>query len=339
MSPNGNIYELANVKKSYGGGIVLDIPRLDFTRGETCALVGPNGSGKTTLLKLLALIERPTTGRIVFDSNPVWNGAAQHTLLMRRITMVTHPPYLFNRSVGYNIAYGMKVRGAPRKLSREKTLGLLKTVGLEGFERRDARKLSSGEQQRVALARALALEPEVLLLDEPTASIDKKHARDVESLIRELTADTRTTVIFSTHNYRQASVLAQRIIFLSSGRIESLPYENIFKGTVRKSDGKAKVFLSDTLGFALGSDSSGAVHISIGSRDIILSRSPSTDQDRNCHRGRIVRMTLHESYARVTVDIGVRLSSVVSEQVLSQLQLRLGEDVYCIFDADAVRII
>jgi len=332
------IYRLANVRKSYGD-FVLDIPKLDFVRGETCALVGPNGSGKTTLLRLLAFIERPTAGEIRFGSAPVWNGGRDATFFTRRATMVAHPPFLFNRSVAYNIGYGLKLRGSSRKEIRERTRTALEDVGLTGLERKNARTLSSGQQQRAALARALALQPEVLLLDEPTASIDKKYARDVESVIRELTTDAKTTVIFSTHNYRQASALAQRIIFLSSGRIETLPYENIFKGTVHKSDGKTKVFLNDTLGFVVASEAVGAVHISIDSRDIILSRSPSTDQDRNCHRGKVVRMTLHESYARVTVDIGVRLSSVVSEQVLSQLQLRLGEDVYCIFDGGAVRIV
>jgi tungstate transport system ATP-binding protein len=339
METNAHIYRLTNITKSYGRDFALDIPNMDFARGATCALVGPNGSGKTTLLRLLAFVERPTSGEIVFDSIPVWNGAMNQTALMRRVTMVAHPPFLFNRTVAYNIGYGLKLRRKSRNDIKTKTSEVLETVGLAGCEKRSARTLSSGQQQRVALARALALEPEALLLDEPTASIDKKYARDVESLIRQLRVEAKTTIIFSTHNYRQASALADRIIFLSNGRIESLPYENIFKGIFEKCDGKTKVFVNETLGFNVISEATGPAHISIDSRDIMLSRRPPENGTLNCHAGKIVRMTLHESYARVTVDIGVRLSIVVSEQVLTELQLKLGEEIYCIFDCGAVRII
>ncbi|MBI4831657.1 MAG: ABC transporter ATP-binding protein [Candidatus Lindowbacteria bacterium] len=339
MNVEKTIYQLKNITKSYGDDFALDIPIVDFIRGETCALVGPNGSGKTTLLRLLAFVERPTSGEILFESTRVWNGATTNSVPIRRVTMVAHPPFLFNRTVVYNIGYGLKLRGKSRKEIRTKTMEVLETVGLAGFEKKNARTLSSGQQQRVALARALALEPEVLLLDEPTASIDKKYARDVESLIRQLRLEARTTVIFSTHNYRQASVLADRIIFLSNGRIESLPYENIFRGTVNKCDGETRIFVSESLGFIMNSDAAGPAHISIDSRDIMLSRRSAANGSLNCHRGKIVRMTLHESYARLTVDIGVRLSVVVSEQALSELQPKLGEDVYCSFDAGAVRII
>ena len=108
MKSDEIIYQFTNVTKSYDGSTILEIPRLSLIRGQACALVGPNGSGKTTLLKLLALIERPTKGEIRFDAMRVWNGSTNHTLLMRRITMVTQPPFLFNRSVAYNIAYGLK---------------------------------------------------------------------------------------------------------------------------------------------------------------------------------------------------------------------------------------
>lgn len=339
MSSKGNIYELANVRKSYGGGIVLDIPRFDFVRGETCALVGPNGSGKTTLLKLLALIEKPTTGRIVFDSTPVWNGAAQHTPLMRRITMVTHPPYLFNRSVAYNIAYGMKLRGASRKHVRERTLDVLKTVGLEGFEKRDARKLSSGEQQRVALARALALEPDVLLLDEPTASIDKKHAEEVESFIRRLASRKNMTVVFSTHNYHQAASLADRVVSLYDGRVEPFSYENLFGGTVFERDGMSRIELNGAITIGLASKTSGPAHISIDPRNVTVSREPAASPSLNCYHGKIISMTMHNSHVQLIVDVGVRLTSVITQDSLGRLRLKLGEDVYCIFTPDAVKII
>lgn len=213
------IYHLKNVTRSYDGRTILTIPDFRFERGQTCALVGPNGSGKTTLLRLLAFIDKPSSGRILFNSVPMWNGSGRQIDLIRRVTMVSNPPYLFNRSVAYNVAYGMKIRGVSRELISRKVQEALELAGLSGFEKRDARKLSTGERQRVALARAFALEPEVLLLDEPTASIDKKYAREIESIMANLSTQNKVTVIFSTHNYQQAKTLAQRVLPLDDGRI------------------------------------------------------------------------------------------------------------------------
>jgi len=318
---------------------VLNIPQLTFIHGQTCALVGPNGSGKTTLLKLLALIERPTTGEIVFDSTPAWNGAATHTLLARRITMVTHPPFLFNRSVAYNVAYGMKLRGMSRGHIRDKTRSVLQTVGLEGFRKRDARKLSSGEQQRVALARALALEPEMLLLDEPTASIDRKHAEAIESLIRQLASLNKMTVIFSTHNYHQAAALAGRIVSLYDGRVESFAYENLFAGTVFRCDGTTRIKLNSDISIDLVSGLDGPAHISIDPHEISVSREQSASASLLCYRGKIVSMTMHESRVQLIINVGVRLTSIMTQDSLKQLHLKLGEEVYCLFSREAVKLI
>ncbi|UCD56601.1 MAG: ATP-binding cassette domain-containing protein [Candidatus Hydrogenedentota bacterium] len=333
------IYQLENITKSYGDATVLNIGQLSLMGGQTCALVGPNGSGKTTLLKLLALIERPTSGEIVFDSMHVWDGTMNHTLLARRITMVTHPPFLFNRSVGYNIAYGMKLRGMSRKHIREKTLDVLRIAGLEDFRKRDARKLSSGEQQRVALARALALEPEVLLLDEPTASVDKKHAEEIESLIRQLASEKRMTVIFSTHNYHQAAALAGRIISLYDGRVESFAYENLFAGTIFKDDGVSRIKLNSEISIDLISGLEGPAHISIDPRDISVSRQPISSASLHCYRGKIVSMTMHDSEVQLIINVGVRLTSIIAKDSLKQLRLKLGEEVYCLFEPGAVKII
>ncbi len=339
MTDDEIIYRLTDVTKSYDGATVLDIPHLDLVRGQTCALVGPNGSGKTTLLKLLALIERPTRGELLFDSARVWNGSVNHTLLTRRITMVTQPPFLFNRSVGYNIGYGLKLRGMPRKRIKEKTRAVLELVGLEEFRKRDARKLSSGEQQRVALARALALEPDVLLLDEPTANIDVKHAEKVESFIKQLAADEKMTIVFSTHNYHQAASLAGRIISLYDGRVETFAYENLFGGTIFTENGRHRIKLNSDISIDLGSGPDGPAHISIDPREISVAREPTASAGYHCYRGKIVSMTMHESHAHVIINVGVRLTSFVPLDSLEQLHLKLRDEIYCIFRQEAIKII
>jgi tungstate transport system ATP-binding protein len=334
------IYDLKGVRQAYGDRTVLDISELRLLEKQTCALVGPNGSGKTTLLKLLALIERPSAGEIILDSKRAWNGSANHTLLSRRVTLVGHPPFLFNRSVGYNIAYGMKLRGVPRRQVKEKTQAALEIVGMEDFRKRDARKLSSGEQQRVALARALALEPEILLLDEPTASVDSKHAEKIERLIKRLASEHRMTIVFSTHNYHQAASLAERIISLYDGRVESFAYENLFAGTVFHQDGIVRIKINSKVSFDLASaGSDGPAHISIDPRVITVAREPATAPSMHCYPGKLVSMTMHESDVHLIINVGVRLTSIISQDLLSHLRLKLGEEVYCLFEREAVKII
>ncbi len=333
------IYQLIDVTKRYGTGIVLDVPNFSFAKGETCALVGPNGSGKTTLLRILGLIERPTTGRLLFDAQGMWNGSADQRLSARRITMVTQPPYLFNRSVTYNIAYGLKLRGVPRREIRRRVSEALAIVGLDGFEKRDARRLSSGEQQRVAVARAIAVEPDVMLLDEPTANIDKRHAEMVESVIARLAAQESMTVIFSTHNYHQAVSLAGRIISLYGGRIETFDYENLFTGTICEEKGQHRLRLNSSLSFHIAAGSVGPASASIDPRAVALSREPITDPSLNCLHGVITSMAKHGPGAKLTVDIGVKLVSQVSENTLKLLRPTLGEKVYCVFDKTSLKII
>jgi tungstate transport system ATP-binding protein len=340
MSSEDIVLQLTNVTKAYGAAPpVLTIPDLKLVRGQTCALVGHNGSGKTTLLRILGLIERPTTGSVLLDSTPAWNGATNRMSLARRITMVTHPPFLFNRSVNYNIGYGMRLRGMPRKAVQEKTRAVLAVVGLESFRRRDARKLSSGEQQRIALARALALEPEVLLLDEPTASVDRKHAEDIEFLIKRLASGQNMTVIFSTHNYHQAAALAERIIPLYDGRIESFAYENLFAGTIFTEAGRTRIKLNSDISMDLASGLEGPAHISIDPRAVSVARRPVAAPPTHCYAGKIVSMTMHESDVHLIVNVGVRLTSIIGADAMQEFRLKLGEEVFCIFQPDAVKII
>ncbi|RJP26084.1 MAG: ATP-binding cassette domain-containing protein [Candidatus Abyssobacteria bacterium SURF_5] len=333
------IYQLENVTRSYGGTIALAIPELRFYQGETCALVGPNGSGKTTLLRLLALIDRPTSGRLLFDSVPLWNGSGRHIQFSRRITMVSNPPYLFNRSVAYNIGYGLRVRGASRKHVREKIQEVLNLAGLEGFERREARKLSSGEQQRVALGRALALEPDVLLLDEPTASIDREHTKEIESFIEKVGAQKSMTIVFSTHNQHQADSLAQRVIPLYEGRVEDFIYENLYAGVIVDDKGTHRITLNSTTGFEVSASALGVAQVSIDPRDIIISRQALNSPGANCLPAKLTGMSMHDSSVKLLLDAGVPLTVILSHELHRQFGPKLGENLYCIFDATAVRII
>ena len=208
-------FRLEGVLVRHGSHVVLDVPRLEIPRGQSIALVGPNGAGKTTLLRVLALLDAPSSGRVEILGRVVPAGERGRAALRRDVTLVAQTPFLFRRSVAANVAYGLRVRGEP---ARERVEAALASVGLEGFGQRPARKLSAGESQRVALARALALDPPVVLFDEPAASVDRERAPDVERAIARLRG-TGKTVVLATHDFGQAARLADAVLSLVDGRI------------------------------------------------------------------------------------------------------------------------
>ncbi len=210
------LLELKGLNKSYGQARVLNDIDLTVKRGEILALIGPTGSGKTTLLRLIDLIEPPTSGNIIFDGILVTALPEKEKLkARRRMAMVFQKPVMFKANVRDNVSYGIKIRG---KNEEKKVRRALEAVGLLGYESRDANTLSGGEMQRIALARSLVLEPELLLLDEPTANLDPKSAASIDRIIRNLSGQ-KTTVIIATHNMRQCKRLAHQVAVLKEGTL------------------------------------------------------------------------------------------------------------------------
>jgi tungstate transport system ATP-binding protein len=223
--PGGPAYVLEGVRYAYPGaadGFVLGLDSLRIESGNALALVGPNGAGKTTLLVLLALLARPAAGRVVFFGRDAWEpGTTEHPILRRDTVLVTHHPYLFKGTIGDNLAFGLKIRGVPEPEWAGRMKEALALVELPGWEKRQAAGLSAGQVQRIALARALALRPKVLLLDEPTANIESGLSLRIEAVIGKAVREAGATVVFSTHNFSQASRLAGEILHLEEGKIAS----------------------------------------------------------------------------------------------------------------------
>ena len=219
-----SLYQLRGVTRAYGRRRVVDVEALDIERGEILCLVGPSGSGKSTLLRLLNFLEPPTAGTILFDGQLVPPDPPLY--LLRRVTTVFQRPILLNRSVRDNVAYGLRLRGLSLDGRVDEALD---RVGLTAFAHQPAHKLSGGELQRAALARALVLDPEVLLLDEPTANLDPYNVGLIESIVRQQNRERGTTVVLVTHNVFQARRLASRVGLLLEGKIvEVAPVEPFF---------------------------------------------------------------------------------------------------------------
>lgn len=211
------LYQLEGIKQVYNGRSVLEIDELTIHSGEILALVGPSGVGKSTLLRLLNFLEPPTQGTVTFRGHP-FDGRQEMPLTnRRRVTTVFQRPFLLNRSVEANVKYGLKLRGQrDGKLQVEQAL---KQVGLLDLAEQKAKTLSGGEAQRVALARAIVIQPEVLLLDEPTANLDPANVALIEEIVRNLNQQQSTTMALVTHNIFQAKRLAHRVAFLLEGKI------------------------------------------------------------------------------------------------------------------------
>ncbi len=207
--------KMKGVTREYDGIKALHKIDLDVKKGEVLTIIGHNGSGKTTLLRLMALLDSPTQGEITYKGKKVDKTNA--TDYRKEVTMVFQKPVLFNTTVFENIAYGLRLRGKDEAYITKKFQNAVDSALLKGYGHRMARKLSGGEQQRVILARALALEPELLLLDEPTANLDPTSATIVEKIIEKLRG--RTTVVVATHNIFQAKRISDRVGCLLNGKL------------------------------------------------------------------------------------------------------------------------
>jgi len=178
------LYRLRSVTKRYGTNVAVDIDALTIDSGRLYTLTGANGAGKSTLLGILAFLTPPTSGEIFYAGERIDWKSDMVRMRRRKVTLLHQSPYLFGGSVFRNVVYGLKARGIAGDAALRSVGRALETVGLDRFRDRDARELSGGEAQRVAMARALALGPEVLLLDEPLANIDRETAVLLETVMK-----------------------------------------------------------------------------------------------------------------------------------------------------------
>ena len=194
------------------GRTILDDVHVRIGGGGISVLMGPNGAGKSVLLRVLAALITPDAGHVS------WSGCAPHRSLRRALGFVFQKPVLLRRSALENVCYALRVGGDGRARSLARARDALAFAGLSHLARSPARLLSGGEQQRLAFARALALEPEVMFLDEPTANLDPAATSHIETLLGEVTAAGRK-VVFVTHDVGQARRLAEDVMFMHHGRI------------------------------------------------------------------------------------------------------------------------
>ena len=339
---------------------ILHVPRLEVLDGEVLAVIGPNGAGKTTLLQVLALLEKPAKGEVMFEGQPV---RGRELALRRRMAVMLQEPLLLRRSVAENVAMGLKLRGAPRSERRLRVKRWLERFDVAHLAERSARKISGGEAHRVSLARAFALEPEVLLLDEPFSALDQPTR---ESLLEELAAalsETGLTTVFVTHDRNEALRLGHRVAVVVDGELRQVgPTAEVFAapadeevaslvGAETVVPGRRIAAREGLVSVAVGSQVIEAVANGVVSEEVLVvlrpedvtltlaeDHSPATSA-RNRLRGVIVRITPAGHQARVAVDCGFPLIALITKQSLEDLALQPGQEIVAAFKAHAVHLI
>ena len=332
----------------------------EVEKAEVFALIGPTGAGKTTLLRLLNLLDMPSSGKIYFNGQDTAESTRLRLQMRRRMAMVFQKPVVFNSNVYDNIAYPLKVRGRGRKEIQSRVEEMLEITGLKGYEKRRARTLSGGEAQRVALARAMIAQPELLLLDEPTAHLAPVSVSKIEEVLANTIREQKTTVIMATHDMSQGQRLADMVGVLMNGEIlqtgspseifcspsnkevaEFVGVENILSGIIsQKDDALVTINVDGASIEAISEFSVGdKVYVIIRPEDITFTLAKETSSARNVFQGEIARMTTVGQLVRIEADCGFPLLGVVTKRSAEELNFNLGKKIYASFKATAVHVI
>lgn len=361
MDQSITILEVKNLKVERGGGTLLNISSLSIEKGEILALIGPNGAGKTTFLQTLSYLLKPFGGEIFFGGKKV----ETHVSVLeyrRKLAMVFQEPLLFNTTVFNNIASGLKIRGMTRKEITDRVMEQLERFGISHLSRRSAKTLSGGEAQRTSLARAFALQPEILLLDEPFVSLDPPTRESLIEDLEHILRQTRTTAIFATHDRLEALSLSDRVAVMNHGIIQQMGppeevmnypatefvasfvgVETILPGKVVKTNGGS--FIASVEGKeveAVGEARIGeAVLLCIRPENVTLSTQPHQEATsaRNIFKGKIFKIAPLGPYQKIHLDCGFPLVAYVTNHSMEELLLTEGREVRASFKATAIHVV
>jgi len=338
--------EIQQINKSFGAFQALKEVNLTIPSGELVALLGPSGSGKTTLLRIIAGLENPDGGRILFNGEDT---SGRH-VRERQVGFVFQHYALFRHmTVFENVAFGLRVKSRSARPSRgeirEKVMGLLRLVQLEVLAERYPAQLSGGQRQRIALARALAVEPQVLLLDEPFGALDAQVRAELRRWLRRLHDEIHVTSVFVTHDQEEALEVADRIVVMNGGKIEQAgtpdevyehpanPFVLNFLGNVNLFHGRIHNGQAHLAGITLttpelaGADDTPAVGY-VRSHDVVVERTPTDDSSveaevRHVHAiGPVVRVELALCEKEETIE------AQLTREVFRELALKRGEMVF-----------
>ncbi len=356
------ILEGHSLRVAYEGETALEVPEIKVHEGEVLALIGPNGAGKSTLLRVLGLLEPPTSGSLLFRGHPISGNSSDLLALRRRLACVFQEALLCDATVEANAALGLRLHGRPSREVAARVNTWLERLGITHLAKRRARTLSGGEAQRVSLARAFAIQPEVLLLDEPFAALDPPTRAELLTLLQELLRQEGCATVFVTHDREEALRLGDRIAVIMDGCIRQIGIpaevfghptseevarfvgvETILDGRViGDREGLLTVEVDGVKIEALGRVSVGEhVLVCLRPEDLVIRRDEraAAESARNHLPGRVVEATRLEAQYRVRISCGPQVVALITKQSFEELGLAPGSSLTVSFKASAVHLI
>ncbi len=335
-----SVYTLSKLVKTFGQRTVLDIDSLFIEEGLIYSLLGPNGAGKTTLLNILGFLDQPTTGNITFKNKPVFHSKGGLHKLRRHVVMVNQDPILFTTTVFKNMEIGLKIRGINRKKRKQIVEESLDLVGMRHLSNAPAHKLSGGETKRVVLARALALSPEVILCDEPTANVDPENQAIITDLLQAINAEKNITLIFTSHDKIQTADLTQHMLYLENGHINDLSYENVFTAMFLPLDNQtSRCIVQDKLELILPESRQGKARVRIDPKNITVHPEPSKGGFQNNFTGLIKQISKENDLIQLKVHGCISIIAQMTETEYRTHRLMVGDTVHMTILPEAVFIL
>ncbi|MTJ08976.1 TOBE-like domain-containing protein [Anabaena sp. UHCC 0204] len=317
-----------NVSKHFGSFQAVDQVNLEIQSGSLVALLGPSGSGKSTLLRLISGLEMPDSGKIILTGKD----ATYQSVQERNIGFVFQHYALFKHlTVRQNISFGLEIRKAPKKKIQGKVEQLLELVQLSGLGDRYPSQLSGGQRQRVALARALAVEPNVLLLDEPFGALDAKVRKDLRAWLRRLHDEVHVTTVFVTHDQEEAMEVADEIVVMNKGKVEQVGtpaniYDHPASAFVMSFIGPVNVLPSSAKIFQSSGFESTNPETFLRPQDIII-ETVSNGTTAQATVSRIIHLGW-EIQVELTLDDGQMIKAHLTREQFDELKLAPQEKVY-----------
>jgi tungstate transport system ATP-binding protein len=333
------LYAFHGIRHVYRGQTVLSIDRLELPRGGIVGVIGPNGSGKSTFLRLAGFVEPPTVGEVRFDGRPAGPFAAE---VRNRVTLLPQEPFLLKRTVLNNVAYGLRLRRA-REYIPERVEKALSYVGLDGreFSRRPAYALSGGEAQRVALAARLILKPDVLLLDEPTSSIDALSAQLIKDAVLKARSEWGTTLIIASHDWQWLYGICDTVFHLLKGRVLGTGRENVLFGPWEAMEaGRWGRRLTDGQVLLVPQPSEPAAAAVIEHAAIVLPHGSGGDSGQVTLSGLITRLALDKASGAILASVLVSnlpFTAALTEEQVRENGLYPGRTVALRYKLDSVK--
>jgi len=332
-----HLYQLKNISFDYGSdspsGFCLSGINVDLKKSNITAIVGPNGSGKTSLLNILSFLNRPNEGTLIYDGIKLDRGNSEQ--FKKTVAYVQQSPYLLRGSVFKNIELGLKLKRIDKATRFKKVSEVMQLLGISSLSDRPARLLSGGEAQKVAIGQVLALEPEVLILDEPFSHLDKKSIGELEQLIFILKNKFQKTIIFTTHDQLQAQCLADDIYSVVKGKIFEAHLVNLYNG---RFDSASNTFNTGKLSISIPDGIEQAEQIAIDPKQIVVSNEKLDSSMQNSFSGKIIGMQEEEGQIKLSINIGEQVQATITHKALETLKLSIGCDVWISFKSSSIVI-